>query len=147
MERIDPALFRLVADARDHQEIARARRRDVRHADTFGVVGGDHLLGVVGQIDGRAPRDHARPKAALRVDVVGRSVRGSPAGRVAQHDDGELEALRFVHGGHADSGGAALDRRRRHTLTALEAFVEGLDERPEARGTVALEAPRELHDP
>ena len=144
VQHVDPAGHRLVAAARHHQQVARARGGHVGQAHLLGVVGAQHLVLVLEQLDRRAAGQRRGPQAARASRRGARLPLLARAARVAQHHDRELEPLGVVHGHHAHALGALLDHRRLGALAALGAVLEPVDEAAERGGAAGLEAARLL---
>ena len=146
-ERVEPAvglLVTIIADDGQHEQLPRARRRDIEEPMRLFAVLLQDLLASIEQLLRRGAAERHRPELALWVDVTRRIAEGRVGGRVDEDDDGELEALRLVHRHDADAVGAFLDDGRLVRAAALGVILEARDEGAERRDRALLEAARHV---
>ncbi len=151
VQHVDPllALLRvgigLVADAGDHEQVARPRRRDVREPMAFGPVARHLRLTQVDEFGRCTSRNRLHAQAARRDERARGPIRREPARDVGQDHDGELEALGLVDGHQAHAVRPLLEDRALGRLG--ERLVEELLHEASERGALGrLVLASELHD-
>ena len=113
VQRAEPAAVpRIVAERRNDEQIARARRGDVGQAHAFGLIARDLLGLVLVQLVRRPAADLHRAQPARRVEIAARVVAAHAAGQVGEDHDRELEALGLVHRHQPDAVAALFEDRR-----------------------------------
>ena len=147
IQRPQPTIQLFIAYARNHQQIAGARSRDISHPDAFGPFAQSLLRFVIAQFPGGAAQQTGCAQAFTGIHVTV-WIAGRDVGRhIGQNHDREFQPFGRMHGHQPDSFGAFFEHRRFGRFGFLGLRVQFLHESTKRNPTRKLETSREIGHP
>ena len=135
-----------VADRWRDQQIARARRGDVRDANALGLVARHFARFVRRQLDWRPSAEAQIADVVRTIDQTIGALAAQFRRHVGENDDREFQSFRLVHRHQPNAVAPLFENRRLGRLAAVCLIAELLDEAAERHAAVHFVLSRQLGD-